>query len=390
MNSRIHSTLAALLVGAASLSSAYAAYQGTKGSVTLTLTATSEIGGFYVTNKSLPTEAAKGISYEEWSIQNPPGFNAETAAANYYSYKLVTKEKNYGTTGEGEDFRPTSIVSEESFKQHSQTLSNASIIKELVARGYAPQSALSGHRLVAVFPADRPESDEAPPVLFFLENDNASSILYVGRETNGFGSEDDSGYEASADDGILLSFGNGVETYTHKTTTTFSHQRVSDGEGGMMWEFDDEGTTTRSESFSGKVRVYVDLFPGYYDSTAESYINTGASYHFDGLLSFSGKLETFKDQDPSNDLFITTSAALSDKVSAGSFYADYDDEYGYYQTYGITTGGFSISKVKTLADITPYLDAIPERLSTLKQAIIDSYSSTPDDSPDDSVDPELE
>jgi hypothetical protein len=370
MKTRLHSTLAALLLGTACLPSAFAAYHGSKGSVTLTLSATSEIGGYFVKDSELPAETA-GISYG--SIMNPPGFNAETAKANYYSEKLTIKEKDYNPSAEETDFHHTSRIYQQSVQLRTQKMANADFIKSLVARGYVPESALSDHRLVVVFPADRYLADETPPALFFLENLGGSSIHYVGRETSDFGTEDDNGYEPTTRDALLLSFGTGVEAYAFKSSTTYSHQSVPDGEGGTTWEFDDVGKETLSETFSGKVRAYVDLFPEV--SSGESFISTGTSYYFGGLLSFSGRLETFKDQDPANDFYVTSAASLLAVASSGSFYGDYDSEAGYYRSYGISTGSFKITSVKTLADITPYLNAIPESLTWLKQAVIDSYAA---------------
>jgi hypothetical protein len=378
MNTRLHSTLAALLLGTVCLPSAFAAYQGVKGSITLTLSATSEIGGFLVKDADLAAAAEKGITYEEDSIQNPPGFNAESSKANYYSEKTTAKARDYDPSVEGEDFHPTSFTYEESTKLHTQRMANADFIKNLVARGYVPESALSDHRLVVIFPADRPTSDATPPALFFIENISGSSIHYVGRETTSFGTDGETAYSPTTSDALLLDFGTGVEAYTFKSVTTFTHQRVPDGEGGTTWEFDEEGQETVSDVYSGKVRAYIDLFPEVSSGDSESFTSTGSSYFFSGLLSFSGRLDTRGDQDATNDLYVTTHASLLSTASSGSFYGDYDSELGYYLSYGVTTGSFNIINGRAVADITPYLNAIPENLSWLKQAIINSYAPSSD------------
>lgn len=371
MNTRLHSTLAALLIGTVCLPSAFAAYQGVKGSVTLSLSATSEIGGYFVKDAALPAEGS-GIEYG--SVMNPPGFNAETAKANYYSEKTITKERDYDPSAEEEEIHTTSITFQESTTLHTQKMGNADFIKNLVARGYVPSSALSGHRLVVIFPADRPSSDSSPPALFFIENIDGSSIHYVGRETTNFGAGEENGYSPTTSDALLLDFGTGVEAYNYKSATTYNHQRVPDGEGGTTWEFDDVGTNKLTDTFSGKVRAYVDLFPEVSGGDSESFTSTGSSYYFSGLLSFSGRLDTRGDQDIANDIYVTTSATLLATASSGSFYGDYDSDLGYYLSYGVTTGGFSILNGKVHADITPYLNVIPENLAWLKQAIIDSYT----------------
>ncbi len=375
MKLRSPTSYAALLVALASVTPAFAAYQGVKSSVTLGLTATSEIGGYLVKDSALAGEEAKGITYDEDSIQNPPGFNPESAKANYYSEKRTVKTKDYDPSTEGENIHPTSIVHEESGKLHPQKMTNADFIKALVARGYVPDSALTGHRLVAIFPADRPTSDETPPALFFIENLAGTSIHYVGREPRSFG-ETENGYSPTVHDALLLDFGSGVEAYSYKSAWTFDHRRVPDGEGGTTWEFDDVGQEKLTDTFSGKVRAYVDIFPEVYDANTENYTSTGTTYYFSGLLSFSGSLKTFNDQDPSNDIYVTNSAKLLAENTSGSFYGDYDADFDYYRSYGITTGGVSMTNTKVVSDITPYLDAIPEALDWLKKAIVDSYSPT--------------
>jgi hypothetical protein len=375
MNTRLHSTLAALLIGTVCLPSAFAAYQGVKGSVTLSLSATSEIGGFKVNDSALPAEGS-GIEYG--SVMNPPGFNAETAKANYYSEKTITKVKDYDPSVEEVDLHTTSVTFQESTTLHTQKMGNADFIKNLVARGYVPASALSGHRLVVIFPADRPDSGPTPPALFFIENLDGSSIYYVGRETTSFGTDGDTAYSPTVSDALLLDFGTGVEAYNYKSVTTYTHQRVSDGEGGTTWEFDNDGKETVTDVFSGKVRAYIDLFPEVSSGDSESFTSTGSSYYFSGLLSFSGRLDTRGDQDVTNDIYVTTSATLLATASSGAFYGDYSAEAGYYLSYGVTTGGFSILNGKVHADITPYLNAIPENLTWLKQAIINSYAPVAD------------
>ncbi len=375
---------AALISGAACLPSAFAAYQGVKGSVTLTLTATSERGGYFAKDDKTEIHPAAGVtvSFDEDSILNPPGFDPESAGGNYYTRKTTTKEKDYGTTDEEgehiEDIHPTSITYEESTALSTQTLANATFIKELAARDYVPDSASSGFRLVAIFPAERPDAS-TPPALFFIENVAGTAIHYVGRQSSGFGvpEESEAGYKPTAKDALMLSISGGVESYTYKSQTTYTHRKVvTDPEVGPEWQFDDEGQTTVSDNFSGKSQAYVDVFPEYTPPGSETAVSTGYSFYYGGLLSYAGRLETFKDQDTSNDLYITTSASLPAVGSAGSFYGDYDDDLGYYQTSGNVTGGFSLTMTKPVNDITAYIDAIPEELAWLKQAILDSYSTS--------------
>jgi hypothetical protein len=373
MKTRLHSTLAALLLGTACLSPAFAAYQGVKGSVTLTVTATSEIGGFFVKDDKVETNPSPTVSIEydtEW-IMNPPGFDPEATNSNYYVRKMTTTVKDFDSTSET-DLHPTSIVIDESTKLHTQKLANADFIKALKDRGFASLPNPSDFRLVVIFPAERPEGEETPPALFFVENAAGTSIHYVGREASDFGPGPNN-YSPTSRDALFLYLNDGIEAYTYKETTTYKHVRSSDG---STWEFDEDGTTKVSDSFSGKLSAYVNVFPSYYDANTEETIRNGFSYSFNGQLSFSGKLDTLGDTDPANDLYVLGTASLLASASSGHFQGDWNGDY--YDTYGLATGGFSILATKKVADIAPYLNVIPSELAWLKDAIIASYTPVSD------------
>lgn len=376
MKLRSTTSLAALLLGAASLTPAFAAYQGVKGSVTLTLNAMSEIGGFLVKDDKVETNPSPTVSIEydpEW-IMNPPGFDADGTNSNYYVQKRTTTVKDFDSSSET-DIHPIKEVIEESTKLHTQKWANADFIKALNDREYVTLAKPSDFRLVVIFPAERPESEETPPALFFVENAAGTTIHYVGRQASDFGPGPNN-YSPTSRDALFLYLNDGIEAYTYKETTTYNHTRVSDGEGGTTWEFDDEGTTKLSDSFSGKMSAYVNVFPSYYDAVAEETIRSGFSYSFNGLLSFSGKLQTFNDADEGNDLYVVAAASLPASASSGHFQGDWNGDY--YDTYGLATGGFSIFATKTVTDIESYLNAIPTELAWLKDAIIESYTPVSD------------
>lgn len=333
-------SLAALLAGVFFAAGASAAaLKGSKSSLTLTLTATSEIGGFLVSNAKIETDGAKGIEY--WSVANPFGYSDETK--NYYRNKYTTKSQNFGTTDEPYTLT-TSSVYEEQTKLFSEKFTNVDFIEALIERELVPLTSAKGYKLVAVFPAEWEEP------LFFIEN--GESIYYVGRMN---------GSAAGSFDALIISSDDDeVETLSYKSTHAYKHKKV-DGEVVV----DEVGTHTESDSGSGKVELYVSLFGGYWDSGAEEWIDFGTSLWYGGLGSFSGAYNA------KADLFLMKSVTLAASATSGAFY---DEDYDSAEDRGnLVTGGVSLGSAKVVADIQPYLDALPEGLSELKAEIIASY-----------------
>jgi hypothetical protein len=330
-----------------------AAYPGSKANLTLTVTATSEIGAYLIKNAALEGAAAKGVTYSR--VANPLGHDDESQ--NYYVTKITTKTQNFGTKTEP-NLQTISVTREEQTKLFAQKFTNADFIGALIERELVPISSPKGYKLVAVFPA-------SGPALLFIEN--GSSIYYVGR----------SAYSSPVSaDALLIDLYGGGEAFKFKSTTVFKHKKTKvDGE--TVLEIDETGTETESETFTGKAKAWVDIFPGYWDDEAESYLTNGTYLWFSGLGSYNGRY------DVKSGLDLTLSASLSPSASNGQFDdEDYGSE-GYYDeetdSYvegrsNFVTGGFTLSGTKVVPDITPYLDALPESLAELKSEILAGYS----------------
>ncbi len=349
--------LSALSAGFAA-GSLFAAYPGAKSNVTLMVTATSEYGGFLV--KDSVIEAQTEHSPVRYLYQlNPLGYEpALTNPANYYVEKEAEKSKTYGS---GDDALTliTERVVDAVVKLKTQKFTNLNFIQELIERDLVPISSATGYKLVLVQAADRAESDGDSPILFFIEN--GASIHYVGRQANYW--EDD----MSSRDALVLSFEDVyAESFTYRQKTTFKHASTSEGV-----EEDMEGVTTVSETFKGTDLVHVGLFPGYYDEF-DQYVSTeGVSFDFTGHLNYNGRY------DAKNDQYLISSAKLVN--IPGGFEEEYETEDDYGYTNGVATLSMSVAGSQVVADITPYLNALPEELAELKQEIIDSYSESSGD-----------
>jgi hypothetical protein len=341
----------AVALMAVSSASVFAALPGVKANATITVAASHSVGGFLVKMADTESLAANGIYYGD--ILNPPGYNPEVTGANYYVRKeTVTSTETYEVVGEDEQVTTESRAKtsnvDERTRVVTQRLSNAQIIKALMDREFIPASSLAGWKLVVIFPADRPDSTIEKPALIFVEK--GAEIHYVGRQVIWHGERN---VEPTRDDAITLEFGNSAETFNYKGSVVYNYENGD--EGGYQ-----EIHTPTSESFSGRIRTWVDIFPGYWDD--EDFIVQPTSYFFSGTSTFAGGYNK------ANNLYITRSVNLTGGF--GSAYAD-DERVA----NGISAGGFSIRGAKVIADITPYLDALPESLAVLKNNILASYQT---------------
>jgi len=352
--------LAALFTGSsAGLLSAQTAtlYPGTKANFTLSVTATSEVGGFLVKSNTLESNEANGITFED--IADPLGYDPDEedpAHAHYYRTKETQKSKTFGSGDMAETLTTESTV-EEVTKLVSQKFTNGDFIEELINRGLVDIENARGYRLVVVQPEVRLDQyyDE-PPLLFFIEN--GTSIRYVGRQTS------DDHY---AGDALVLDFYDSIEAYNYKSRRVYKHRtetQIIDGTSQTVVIPDEVGTRTVTDTYSGRSLAHLSIFGSYYDSESEQYVGpAGVGFYAAGEVKYSGRY------DAKAGLYITTNASLTS--SAGSFY-DARDSDG---PSGLNNVSFSISGTKAIEDITPYLDALPEALSSLKSQIIEGYSS---------------
>ena len=352
--------LAALVTGSsAGLLSAQTAplYPGTKANFTLSVTATSEVGGFLVKSDALEGNEANGITFHD--IADPLGYapdEEDPAHAHYYRVKETQKSKTFGSGDAAETLTTESTV-EEVTKLVSQKFTNGDFIEELINRGLVDIESARGYRLVVVQPQVRLDQyyDE-PPLLFFIEN--GTSIRYVGRQAG------EASYEGDA---LILDFYDSVEAYNYKSRRVYKHRtetEVVDGTSNTIVIPDEVGTRTVTDTYSGRSLAHLSVFGSYYDSETEQYTGPqGVGFYAAGEVRYSGRY------DAKAGLYITTNATLSS--SAGSFYDARDSE----GPGGLTNISFSISGGKKIEDITPYLNALPEALSSLKSQIIEGYSS---------------
>jgi hypothetical protein len=150
--------------------------------------------------------------------------------------------------------------------------------------------------------------------------------------------------------------------FKHRTET-----QVVDGTSNTIVIKDEEGTRTVNDTFSGRSLAHISIFGSYYDSDLGGYVGPdGIGFYASGEIKYSGHY------DAKAGLYITTKASLAS--STGSFYDAQDDEEEEDSPEGLASVGFSISGNKKIDDITPYLNALPEALSWLKNQIIASYS----------------
>ncbi len=346
---KISHSLVALLIGTLLPVSAFAAYKGSKSNFTLNFTAISEVGGFLVRDSAIEPALFKGIEYSDPA--NPLGFSYETELANYYLVRRTEKESNFGTSAEP-DFYVVNDTYEKVARQIAEKFTNKNFIDELIARDFVPITSPVGYRLVMVQPSSAPDSDAEHPMLFFIEN--KTNIYYVGRQGD---------YEtALPEDALMIDFGGGVESYKYVSRTVFKHTKVK-VEGETYVELDDIGVNTETDTYTGKSVTYIDIFPGYYDEGSDSTLNTGTEFWYSGVANYAGRLDkTLGD-------YLTIRATLSATASRGSFFdASYGDSQG-----ALVTGAFALSGTKYVADIAPYLDALPASLAELKAAIIAGY-----------------
>ena len=351
--------LAGLVAGAgAGLLSAQTApvYPGTKANFTLTVTATSEVGGFLVKQNTLADHEANGVTFHE--IMDPLGYapdEEDPTHAHHYVTKETQKTKTFGA-GESAQELTTEVVVDEVTKLVTQKFTNADFIEELINRELVNIENPRGYRLVVVQPGVSLEQyyDE-PPLLFFIEN--GTSIHYVGRQAG------DDNYRGDA---LLIDFSyDGVEAYNYKSRRVFKH-RVEDGAVIQ----DAEGTRTVTDTFSGRNLVHVSLFNSYYDDELEDFVGPeGVEFHATGELRYSGRY------DAKAGLYINTSATLTNAV--GSFYDVWNDDEEEWELdpEGLSSITLSMAGTKKVDDITPYLNALPEALSALKAEIIEGYTN---------------
>lgn len=346
---------AALLAGSAAVIPAFAAEAGLKGvksSLSLSFTATSSIGNFSVKDADIEKNYAKGIEF--FNVANPYGFDSEGKGSNYYLSKYTQKTKAYGP-----ESWPTETIWEEVAKLHTEKFANAQFIQALADREYVAISDPKKWKLVAITPAEGLYQDDTIPPLFFIEN--GSSIHYVGRvlDDHYYSETGDNTLDITAHDALAVYFGSDVESYTYKSTSRFKHRKV-DGE----WAFDENPTHTTTDTFSGKVHTYVEVFPDVY---YPDYLESPSSYYFTGTASFSGSFDAKK------ETYVTKSVSLPIGNSSGAFYGRVEDEKQVNR--GITTGSITINNAKVIDDITPYLNAIPETLAPLRNRILATYAT---------------
>ncbi len=358
--------LAALLAGSGSgLLSAQTAptYPGTKANFTLSVTATSEVGGFLIKSNALEAHEANGVTFHD--IMDPLGYEPDEedpAHAHYYRVKETQKSKTFGS-GESAETLTTEFVVDEVTKLVTQKFTNADFIEELINRDLVNIEDPRGYRLVVVQPAvtlDQYYDD--PPLLFFIEN--GTSIHYVGRQA---------GDENYAGDALLIDFYDGVEAYNYKSRRVYKHRtetQIIDGTSQTVVIPDEEGTRTVSDTFSGRNLVHVSIFGSYYDDELDDYVGSeGVGFYADGEVRYSGRY------DSKAGMYINTTATLTNAV--GSFYDVWNEGEEEFELdpEGLNSISFSMSGTKKIDDITPYLNALPEALSALKNEIIEGYSA---------------
>ena len=337
------------------------AYPGTKANFTLSITATSEVGGFLVKESALEANEANGITYHD--ISDPLGYEPnESDPAHHSRVKETQKSKTFGSGDTAEPLVTESVVDDVA-KLVSQKFTNADFIQHLIDRGLVNIESPRGYRLVVVQPQvllDQYYNE--PPLLFFIEN--GTSIYYVGRQ---------SGDDHYAGDALLLDFSDNAEAYNYKSRRVFKHRTETetvDGTSNTIVIPDEVGTRTVTDTFSGRSLVHVSLFGSYYDEELGDYVGPeGVGFYAYGELKYSGRY------DAKAGLYITTTASLTGAV--GSFYdvqnvGETDDQL---EPEGLNNISFGISGTKKIDDITPYLNALPEALSSLKAQIIEGYST---------------
>jgi hypothetical protein len=352
------SALVAVLA-AGSLLAQPVALPGTKSNITLTVTATSEYGGFLIRDSVIENQDDKSPVRYYYQL-NPLGYEpALNNPANYYYHKETETSRTFGS-GKDAVRLITESVWDEVVKLKTQRFSNVNFIEELIERELVPITDARGFRLVLVEAADRFHYDL--PVLFFIESTGA--IHYVGRSrsSNSMESMD----PPSERDALMLNFtGFSAESYNARGRTVYKHVSSRDGV-----EEDEEGVTTLTGTLTGTEKVNVEIFPAKFYDWFNS--GEGVAFRFTGHLNFNVRY------DAKRDLFQTTSARVtnapgsfeSGSSESGSF--EFDDYYDYIS--GVATLSLSVAGSQVVTDITPYLNALPEELWMLKQAFIDSYS----------------
>lgn len=345
-------SLAALIAGgcitAGSLWAEAPKLPGSKGNLTIAVTVTDQIGGFFITDAKRESDYAKGIEYGD--PLNPLGHEREDA--NNYVSRVTVKTQNFGTKDEP-NILTISETWEEQTKLHSQKFTNANFIQQLIDREFVPVSSPAGYKLVVVFPADGEG-------LIFLEKaatrNVPASIYYVGREGS---------YGSSPEDAVRIYLDDEVEAYSYKGTRTYKHKKSA----GELVE-DEIGTFKQSDTFSGKINASVTLFPYFWDYGTDSYVTTGTTLYYSGLASFAGKLA----EKGGYEVYYPTSLNLGAGATTGYYYdvTGYEDE----DTSNIVTGSAVVSGTAVIEDITPYLDALPESLEWLKEEILEGYDTS--------------
>ncbi|MCU0793077.1 MAG: hypothetical protein MUE42_09575 [Opitutaceae bacterium] len=338
------------------------ALPGTKSTVTLTVTATTTHGAFLVKQSVIDNQE----NYEDrppaviYSEQQDP-LDYAPANANdpsyYYTTKTTQRIRNFGTRDE-----PYELVMEEvtEYVTKLKTLrySNVQFIQALIDAELVNITSPIGYSLVMVQPAQDIESEDEVTMLFFIER--GSTIYYVGRE----------GYTASSPRDALMLYTSdaSADAINSRSRTAYSHRSTSEG-----IEEDSEGVTTFSSTVSGTDPVRIELFPSYFDAGTETYTSPdGMSLEFCGHLSYSGRFDT------KNGLYVISSARVNNATGSYEVSSSGMEEFSDNQT-GPATMSLSFAPSRVLADITPYLDAMPEELAELKAQIVASYSGSSSD-----------
>ena len=325
---------------------------GAKANVTLSISATSEYGSFLIKDSVIAAqESAETPPATRYFYQlNPLGHDPVGAdPANYYAEKVTEKFRNFGS-GENVQRLVTEFVREEVVKLKTEKFTNAQFIQELIDRNLVPITSPVGFKLVLVEAADRMDDDHDLPLLFFIENGNA--IHYVGRETNQANTERDA---------LTIDFNElYAESYNYKQRIVYKHTTTA---GGVQQ--DDVGVTTYTETFSGTDTVRLQLFPGYYDEVFDEFVSTeGVTFECYGHLNYNGRY------DAKNDLFLLNSAKVTN--AAGGFESEsMDEDY----ISGVASISINIAAGTAVADITPYLDALPPELAELKDEFLNHYAN---------------
>ena len=216
--------------------------QGVKAPVTIALTITEPVGGFFVKDSQLEAEEGRNVTYD--NPVNPMDFEPDQAAANNYSYKNAKKyrAKDFET---GEPFDETEDAQSWVVKNVATRFDNARFLTDLVKRGtipandLTPAQAIKGYSLVAV---QIISAEEGAPWYLFADKAGTTPILIGAINASGL-----------SDLPILGTFKNGsvasTESEVTKTSYSYTPPDPEFPEDGPTWEAG-EPRVTSSRSIS--------------------------------------------------------------------------------------------------------------------------------------------